>query len=272
MSSPPSADAVATAGAGTTAAASAATETSRLHDGSILRYMLARDLVRIPIWKGNRIIDGAHVDAIERSIGAHAERLDFAYRIVCCDEIDAGGRAVPTSYIIDGQHRIAVLRRLLERGAHTLEFYAVVLEKRVESELEIIDLFNTLNSTKPITWTDTNLVVNAYIAALEEAFNVGRRAMIRKSGTHRPYVSVDRLRETLTAFSDTLKTRTTKGDISAFVDRVRAWNATQLENAPARIMAQSKKSEGELIARAAELRFMLGCDLKLKWIGAALLL
>ena len=48
-----------------------------LHDGSILRVMGAKDLIRVPVWHGNRIIDNAHVQKIKDGLGPKIQKLDY---------------------------------------------------------------------------------------------------------------------------------------------------------------------------------------------------
>ena len=53
-----------------------------LSDGSSVRAMKASELVKIPVWKGNRIIDPTHVAQIRDTIGSNVRALDFGYRLV----------------------------------------------------------------------------------------------------------------------------------------------------------------------------------------------
>lgn len=214
------------------------------HDGSILRPMLARDLVAIPVWKGNRTLDTAHAAAIAAAV-TDIRNLDSGYRIVNYTEPDATGTLMRQSYLIDGQHRCHVLKNSKE----PLEFPVVVTEKDVATESDAIDFFNTINTVKPQQWTiDPALIVNQYIAELEKAFNTPKVKLIRPS-THRPYLSVDRLRDALKR----LPLRT-KG-AADFVAKAKVNNEKRLECAGTDPAAQ----------RASILRFMLGLDLK--WIG-----
>jgi hypothetical protein len=50
--------------------------------------MSARALIRIPIWKGNRIIDLEHVKNIKDSVDYRAYLLDSGYRTIQYDEVD----------------------------------------------------------------------------------------------------------------------------------------------------------------------------------------
>lgn len=69
-----------------------------LYDGSEVRVMGAKELIKVPVWNGNRIIDGGHVQRIKSSLGSRVQKLDFGYRIVTYDENDAGGNTVTSRY------------------------------------------------------------------------------------------------------------------------------------------------------------------------------
>ena len=201
---------------------------------------MARDLVAIPVWKGNRTLDVAHAATIAAAV-TDIRTLDSGYRIVNYMEPDATGTPVRQSYLIDGQHRCHILR-----SATALDFPVVVTEKDVASESDAIDFFNTINTVKPQQWSvDPALVVNLYIVELEKAFP----KMIRPS-THRPYLSVDRLREALKRLP--LKAKA----VTACVARARAKNEVLLQDA---IM----RSNYDLVEnkRAIAIGFMLGLDL-----------
>jgi hypothetical protein len=156
-------------------------------------------------------------------------------------EPDATGTPVRQSYLIDGQHRCHILR-----SATALDFPVIVTEKDVASESDAIDFFNTINTVKPQQWSiDPALIVNLYIVELEKAFP----KMIRPS-THRPYLSVDRLREALKRLP--LKAKA----VTACVAKARAKNEVLLQDA---IM----RSNYDLVEnkRAIANGFMLGLDL-----------
>ena len=221
------------------------------HDGSILRIMTARDLVAVPVWKGNRTLDVGHAKAIAAAV-TDIRTLDSGYRIVNYMEPDATGTPVRQSYLIDGQHRCHILRTSTE-----LDFPVVVTEKDVASESDAIDFFNTINTVKPQQWSvDPALIVNLYIVELEKAFNKPKTNLIRPA-THRPYLSVDRLR-------DELKCHTLRAKaVMAFVANAKAKNEALLQDA---IM----RSNYDLVdnKRAIAVGFMLGLDLK--WVKECL--
>lgn len=221
------------------------------HDGSILRIMTARDLVAVPVWKGNRTLDMGHAKAIAAAV-TDIRTLDSGYRIVNYMEPDATGTPVRQSYLIDGQHRCHILRTSTE-----LDFPVVVTEKDVASESDAIDFFNTINTVKPQQWSvDPALIVNLYIVELEKAFNKPKTNLIRPA-THRPYLSVDRLRDELKRHALRAKA------VMAFVANAKAKNEALLQDA---IM----RSNYDLVdnKRAIAVGFMLGLDLK--WVKECL--
>ncbi len=240
-----------------------------LSDGSIYRIISSRDLIMIPTWKGNRVIDAAHVEAIRSAINSAVERLDHGYQIATYTVKDGGGNTTTESYIIDGQHRARVLAEHYREHPAAPSFPVVVLERPVATELDAIGLFNGINNSKPLKYTDVNLVVNEYIAALEREFNVARRGapvFIRPKATCRPYLSADKLREALTANQD--KLRTEKVDIRRFVERVREWNTEKVRTADLEAMAAPGLADA--IEKAANVGFMLAVGGKLTWVAKLL--
>ena len=238
-----------------------------LHDGSIVRLIQAKELIRIPIWKGNRIIDQAHVDTIKTSI-KDIKSLDFGFRIVSLAVEDAGGNRVRELFIIDGQHRHRVLTDYFTETVCAEDFPIVVIEKQVADESEIISYFKKLNTQMAIPWkSDPNIIANQYIQALQDEFNNGKsqaKKLIRAGATKRPYLSSDKLREVLLDLCkrDVLK----EGDaVKEFVTRVVAWNTAAVAGAD--MAALEAKKDSDLIQRAAGLKFMLGVDLKLAWLA-----
>ena len=117
------------------------------HDGSVLRTMSAKELVRVPIWNGQRTLDKAHAARIRDAVGAAVDRLDSGYRIVYYNEPNTGGKMVRQSYLIDGQHRAEVLREHFLSSLCEPDFTVVVTEKEVESETDAIEFFNAINNS-----------------------------------------------------------------------------------------------------------------------------
>ena len=236
----------------------------RLHDGSIVRLIQAKELIRIPIWKGNRIIDQTHVDTLKTSI-KNIKTLDFGFRIVSLNVEDAGGNRVRELFVIDGQHRHRVLTDYFTETVCSEDFPILIIEKEVADESEIISYFKKLNTQMAIPWkSDPNLIANQYLQALEGEFNKGKgKALIRAGATKRPYLSSDKLREVILDLCkrDVLK----EGDaVKEFVDRVIAWNTAAVAGADMAVL--EAKKDADIIQRAAALKFMLAVDIKLGWI------
>jgi hypothetical protein len=222
--------------------------------------MGSRDLLRIPVWKGNRVIDHAHVANIRKAIGDNVRSLDFGYRIVTYNTLDAAGNSVKESYIVDGQHRARVLSEYYAAHPETGNFPILVLEKQASSELEVIDYFNALNNSKPILYTDINLIVNTYISELEREFNRTKTLLIRPKATCRPYLSSEKLREVFHKHKELLRGT----DVKAFVHRVRAWNSEEL------VFAKNYPDKPTIVEKACKEEFMLALDPKLSWIPTLL--
>jgi hypothetical protein len=230
--------------------------------------MNAKDLITIPVWNGNRIIDTAHVQRIKDSLGLNIQKLDFAYRIVTYTVEDAGGNTIQESYIIDGQHRHRVLCDYFKNELCVPDFPVVVLEKQVACESEIITYFKELNNQKPIEWkTDPNMMANEYIKMLSLAFNKKKDIVIRPKSTTRPYLSSEKLRESLVACADLLTESV--DNIRTFVDRVIKYNEDAVKGAELSALG-AKKGQGELILKAANHKFMLAVDPRLPWVRMCL--
>jgi len=232
------------------------------HDGSILRVLSAKELIQIPIWKGNRTLDKAHAERIRDAVGDIVHSLDSGYRIIHYDEPDTSGRIVRQSYLIDGQHRAHVLREHFLSMCEP-DFPVVVTEKTVESESDAIEYFNAINNVKPQRWrTDPAILANQYIAALEQTFNTSKLKLIRQT-TVRPYLSVEKLREVIKANIDKLAQE--PAAIQAFCLKAVEKNKALLQQVDMLILG--KPREAKYYERAAECGFLLAVDPKLPWIA-----
>jgi hypothetical protein len=122
-----------------------------------------------------------------------------------------------------------------------------------------------LNHSKSITWTDNNLIVNAYIAALERRFNKPKVALIRPKATTRPYLCVEKVREELKKYSGLSGSRAA---IDTFVGKVADWNTERLRTAELEAALGGKHTE--FLTKAAGIGFMLAADPRLPWIRACI--
>ena len=126
----------------------------------------------LPTWKGQRILDKTHSDAIKAAVGDNVQSLDSGYSIVKYKEEATDGSSVVSIYLIDGQHRASIIRDYYLETVCEPDFNVTVMEKTVESESDAIEYFNKINNVKAQQWRmDPNLLINNYISAIEKVFN-----------------------------------------------------------------------------------------------------
>jgi hypothetical protein len=236
------------------------------NDGSKLVRMSVHTLLATPIWCGNRIIDMAHVQAIKDAITADdtsVRSLDSGYKIITFTEDDAAGKPVEARRIIDGQHRVEVIRGLLQLCD---DFTVTATIKNVESESDAVDYFNKINNSKPIHYEeDPKLVVQRYMKALDESFPK-KAKFFREAKTRRPYVQKAELIDALVKHANQL--RKIKPD--AFAKHVVNWNVRHLEEIKLEPAIVKVVKDAGIKTHAVEIKFALGLDTRFKWIEEVL--
>ena len=153
------------------------------NDGSVMTVMSSHDLLQIPVWKGNRILDIAHSEEIKKAVGDNIRLLDHSpFRVVRYKEIDINNNMIEQKYIIDGQHRAIIIKAYTD--CNPLDhFNVLVIEKAVDSEADAIEYFNTINNVKPQQWKqDISLLTNKYILAIEKEYNY-RPTLVRAAAS-----------------------------------------------------------------------------------------
>ncbi len=234
-------------------------------DGSKLYRMSALSLCRIPIWKGNRIIDLDHVKNIKSSIALNGFLLDSGYKTIQYDEVDENNKIVKKTYLIDGQHRITVVNDYFENVPDAKDFQLTVTEIRVGSELDAIEYFNKINNVKPIQFQeDPNLIINKYLQKLIATFPV-KGKLFRSGATKRPYLSIDKFREALIKKVDRLK----KLSVEKFCKECKLMNTKIIQELEVRSLNENDK-EIKIITKILELDFALAWDDKFKWLDTIL--
>ena len=235
-------------------------------DNSLLKIIKVRELIGIPVWRGNRHIDYQHAKQIKHDIGNNISCLDSSiFRIVKYKENNIEQR-----YLIDGQHRQYVIKTYFEENLFIPEFDVIVIEKEVDSESDAIEYFNTLNNVKPQFENDPKLLANKYIIALETKFNTNRKnLLIRPEGkaTKRPYMSSDALRSEIEKYVHMLKQ--SAHYINKFIACVENWNKSKIAEYELNIIYAPAK-EQNIIENCLEKKFMLSLDPKLPWIKECL--
>lgn len=235
----------------------------RYNDGSILKIMSAKELITIPIWKGNRILDTAHAESIRKSVGDKIQQLDSNYSIIKYTEFSADEKPIQQTFLIDGQHRAYVLREYYHSNLCEKDFSVTVREKTVDTESDAVEYFNAINNVKKQHWkTDPNLLVNNYILALEKHFNKTKKTAFIRPNTNRPYLSVEKLRDVLLKNSNLLKP--SSDHVKEFVEAVNKENQEGVEHLE--IMSLVETKSPHYIDRAIALKFSLAVNPELLWV------
>ena len=227
-------------------------------DKSVLLKMKAKELVGIPVWKGNRFIDLEHANKIASAIGDAIESLDQTmFKVVKYKDSD-----VEQKYLVDGQHRQYVIKKYYEEYyILPTNFDVLVHEKTVDSEAEAIEYFNAINNTKPQQDNDPKILANKYILALEKKF----AKLIRPEGksTKRPFLSNELLRKILEQHSVNLKQ--SNECVDQFIKKVEAWNKKKIQEYElgSALVAAKEKT---VLDSCLEKKFVLAFDSKLPWI------
>jgi hypothetical protein len=246
------------------AASPAATVLHTYSDGCQLRLTTAKALIQIPIWKGNRVKDNAHVTALKEAVGSAVQTLDRGYHVIKYREPDAAGTLVEQSYIIDGQHRASVLIDFFASHLCEPDFPVTYIEAVVDNEADAIAYFNRINNVKPIHYKeDPILVANRYVEQIVRALPGTKSVpLFRDKATHRPYMGIDKLRDLLVGSVDKLVCSP-----AAFARRVVEKNRRLIDEAALGLATGSiPKKEVSIVTRAIELDFALGID-PAKWFA-----
>jgi len=226
--------------------------------------MTSRELIALPIWKGQRILDRTHSDSIKTAVGSNVQSLDSGYSIVKYKEETTDGTFVVSSYLIDGQHRASVIRDYYKETICEPDFNITVVEKEVETETDAIEYFNKINNVKAQQWRmDPNLIINNYISALEKAFNKDKKCLRIRKATLRPYLCSEKLREAFIANTKLLKN--SNDAITKFVNNVLKYNKELIAKFSLDLTQEDNK-ESKLKQRALDIKFCLAHDTKLKWV------
>ena len=236
-------------------------------DGSILILTDIREILTTAVWNGNRILDTSHVASIKNSLklqGLSIENLDSGYHIIRYKEQDATGAEIIQEYLIDGQHRRAVIA---DEIGFSINFQVTCRVTTVKDEFEAIQTFNRINNSKPILFKeDATQIANRFIEKLVALW--GGKKFIRSSKTTRPYLHVDDIRKSL--LSCETKLRASSPD--DFMKKVIVWNQRKTREIELEITLNSRTQikEYNLKDRALKIGWVLGIDTALPWVSACL--
>jgi hypothetical protein len=238
---------------------------SQLHvfsDKSILRRSTARDLIKIPIWNGNRILNEEHKKEIATSLET-IRSLDLKpFHLVTYPCEDENGAEEIKTFIVDGQHRVSILKEAFYNNPETDNFDLLVVEKSCDSQADVSAYFKLLNMTRSIEWKeDPKMLANPYVNLFEATFNKGKKEkekLVRAGATKRPYLSLEALREMIVKHIDEIKKETPQ----QFVERIVEVNKAWIEH------YKIKVPQDKSIERAVAIGFTLPQDPKWSWLCA----
>jgi hypothetical protein len=237
-------------------------------DGSELIAISARWLIQIPPWEGQRTLQADHVQTLKKSIH-NPQDLEGPY-VVAVLQDEAG----PRWGIVDGQHRAEVLREWFRTQPQSKDFLVVVRLKECASDLEVIELFRTINTQKPMEYTLSaeekqhelvRLLVTEY-----QRKDKGHKLteMIRSGAKQRPFLATELLLQHLKQrrFFSEDSPGTFRVPPQDIAHRIIAWNSEKASD-PTAYLATLKGLSDTLVARAATYGFYLGLDPKLGWLA-----
>jgi len=218
-------------------------------DGSKLYIMSAQQLCEINIWHGNRLLNEQHKNEIATAIVGNIHAFENKpFHIVKIKERSETGETISMQYIVDGQHRVNIMKSVFDSNPFTDDFEVMVIEKTCSSEREISHYFKTLNNTKPIDYKeDPKLIANEYVNAIQSRFGT---TLIKSVRTRAPYLCAESLR------NEFIKRRVGCGisdlDPEQYADAVFQKNAMLLD--------LHKESQDERTKRMLAIKFMLSMD------------
>lgn len=224
-------------------------------DGSVYKVLSAKVLSEYPVWKGNRILDEIHVTNIKQTM-KDVKLLNMnPFRIAALKDDEN----IVHRYIIDGQHRHAILKEYFS-NPDASDFEVLVAGRVFQNESEVMDYFKIINSTKSIVWKeDPVLCANQYIQALMQEFNTDpKKPMFRNGKTTRPFISIDKLRDTLVG----KRVWNWKQTPEEFVKETKLKNQQLLNG----YHLKDEDSLTTMEIRAINYEFVIGLDDKFTWI------
>ena len=215
-----------------------------------MKVMKPSEVADLPIWKGNRIIDRAHCEAIRKEIGDDVKRLDLKpFHIARYTKEAEYGSAEVIKELVDGQHRATILKEFFDSKGddwETYDFPVLVIVKCCANEEAIIEYFRMLNNTKSIEWQDDpNMVANRYVEALLRRFNSVKRYRIRQGKTRAPYVSVEDVREEIVRRRIGIATKQSPQEWGDQIWKAHQAGLQELRELPTRTAAQESALKAE---------------------------
>jgi hypothetical protein len=232
-------------------------------DGKSALYTIsARKLVAFPVWEANRVMDQAHVSALETAIQTPKE-IQGPFSVVTYVNEETGKEE---NRIIDGQHRQEVLRRYFERVSATEDFPVLCRRYRIANHDAAVAIFQQINHCKPMVYKGSPTErLHEIVAALRRHFVVERKGgaatFLIREGCNRPALNVAHLETALKAYGIHERTDLT---VQQIVDHAEKMNGMYAEDPQARVPARATEN---IWNRAIEAGFYLGLDPHCGWLA-----
>lgn len=228
-------------------------------DGSALYAGSARRFVTYSVWEGNRVMDDAHVAALEAAI-KNPQELQGPFSIVAYpDETSQTNRR-----IIDGQHRRAVLERYFNRNPDAPDFKVLARVYTLPSYEAILPLFQQINHAKPMVYKGSSTEqLHLIVAALRKAFvgetKGGTVVPLIRPNANRPFLNTEHLEAALKLNKIHERTDLTPTQIVAHAEAMNAFYAEdhgRIQGLPT----------AATVERAVLYGFYLGLDPRCSWL------
>lgn len=236
------------------------------NDGSRLMRSTVYDLLKLAVWKGQRILDLEHAKRLKDSID-DIRNLDSDFHVIVRREPHVDGRMiVEVREVVGGQHRLYILREARDSSFFP-DFPITYTEKSVEGEEEARAYFNKVSSSKPMHFDeDPSLLVGRFLVELEKEFTPAKKAdiCIKSHKTMRPFLNIEDVREVLKKHHIDSLQRIKPMD---FAKRVWDWNRAKVIEFGVRL---TQPDAPPMMEKCHKRNFALAYDPKLPWILACL--
>lgn len=232
-------------------------------DGSLLYSVSARWFVSLPVWEANRVMDTAHVDALEAAIRTPAE-IQGPFSVVTYPNEESGKEE---NRIIDGQHRQEVLRRYFDRTTGSASDFKVLCRRyRIANHDAAVAIFQQINHCKPMVYKGSPTErLHEIVTALRKNFvserKGGAAAFLIREGCNRPCLNIEHLQTALKVYGIHERTDLT---VQQIVEHAEKENAFYAADPRGRVPARVTEN---IWSRATEAGFYLGLDPHCGWLS-----
>lgn len=228
-------------------------------DGSQLHSTTARKLIQVVVWEENRHLDEQHVSSLQEAADPRA--LQGPYSIVTYRVEDAPS---DSNYLIDGQHRQAVLQRYFAANPTAEDFPVLCRRYFPADHAAAVEIFKTINTAKPMAYAGSATErLHAMQKALQRAFIAERPGakpvFLIRENCNRPCLNTSYLAAALKTYGLHERADLTPAAIVAHAEKMNVWYAADLNRIPAQVTQT-------IMDKARDLNFYLGLDPRCTWL------